>query len=133
MFNLIRNNELELQLDISGVEDHLPSIAFDIVVSWDMPYQKINFTLKECWFECEEWDRFEESISQLIEQESGSVTLKDMSENPIITFTKTHSELLTIIQSKDTLGVGEFSLRAKSFSIELTEVYNKTKQLDKWW
>ncbi|RZQ51298.1 hypothetical protein C1E23_20265 [Pseudoalteromonas phenolica] len=133
MFNLIRNNELELQLDISGVEDHLPSIAFDIVVSWDMPYQKINFTLKECWFECEEWDRFEESISQLIEQESGSVTLKDMSENPIITFTKTHSELLTIIQSKDTLRVGEFSLRAKSFSIELTEVYNKTKQLDKWW
>ncbi|MEC8327718.1 MAG: hypothetical protein VX100_16745 [Pseudomonadota bacterium] len=133
MFNLMRNNELELQLDVSGVEEHLPSIAFDIIVSWDMPYQKINFTLKECWFECEEWDQFEESISQLIEQESGSVTLKDMSENPIITFTKTHSELLTIIQSKDTLGVGEFSLSAKSFSIELTEVYNKIKRLDKWW
>lgn len=133
MFHLIRNNELELQLDVSGVEDHLPSIAFDIIVSWNMPYQKADFTAKECWFECKVWDRFEESIFQLIEQDSGSVTLRDLSENPLISFSKSGSELITVIQCKDSLGVGSFTLRTKGYATELTEIHNKIQLLDKWW
>jgi len=133
MFNLIRNNELEVQLDVTGATDRLPSVAFDIIVSWNMPFQNVNFTAKECWIECSEWDKFHDSILQLQEQESGFVTLDDLSNNPLISFTKSGIELVTEIQSKDSLGVGSFTLKSTSHSIELSEIYNKMQQLDKWW
>jgi len=133
MFHLIRNNELEIQLDVTGATDRLPSVAFDIIVSWNMPFQKVNFTAKECWIECSVWDKFQDSILELQEQDSGSITLVDLSENPLISFTKLGAELVTEIQSKDSLGVGSFTLKSTSRSIELSEIYNKMQQLDKWW
>lgn len=133
MFNLIRNNELEVQLDVTGVTDQFPSVAFDITVSWNMLFQSVNFTVKECWIEYSVWDKFHDSILQLQEQESGSVSLNDLSNNPLISFTKSGIELVTKIQSKDSLGVGSFTLKSTSCSIELSEIYNKMQQLDKWW
>jgi len=133
MFHLIRNNELEVQLDVTDTTDRLPSVAFDIIVSWNMPFQSLNFTAKECWIECSVWDEFQDSILQLQELDSGCVTLNDLSENPLISFTKSGFELVTEIQAKDSLGVGSFTLKSTSRSIELSEVYNKMQQLEKWW
>ena len=67
MFNLIRNNELEVQLDVTGATERLTSVAFDISESWNMPFQNVKFTAKEYWIECSEWDKFHGSILQLQE------------------------------------------------------------------
>jgi hypothetical protein len=133
MLNLIRNNELEVQLNVTGAADRLPSVAFDIIVSWNMPFQNVNFTAKECWIECSVWDIFHDSILQLQKQESGFVTLNDLSNNPLISFTKSDIELVTKIQSRDSLGAGSFTLKSTSRSIELSEICNKMQQFDKWW
>ena len=133
MFHLIRNNELEVHLDVSGTSDSLPSIAFDIVVSWNMPYQKVNFTVKECWIECTTFDEFYNSIDDLHTLESGSITLNDLSGNPIISFIKSGTDLVTEIQSKDSLGVGSFTLKRSGHSLELSEISNNMQQFDKWW
>ena len=133
MFYLIHNDELKLQFDVTGVEDALPSIAFDIIGSWNMPYQQVDFSLKECWFECSTWDKFQNNILLSIEQNSGCISLNDVSENPIITLTKEGNELTTVIQCKDSCELGLFKLRVSGYSIELPEIYNKMLQLDKWW
>jgi len=133
MFNLIRNNELEVELDVTDATDRLLSVAFDIIVSWNMPFQSVNLMVKKCWIECSVWDKFHDSTLKLQEQEAGVITLNDLSNNPLISFTKSGVELVTEIQSKDSLGVGSFTLKSTSCSIELPEIYNKMKQLDKWW
>ncbi|WP_044835776.1 hypothetical protein [Thalassomonas actiniarum] len=133
MFHLIRNNELEVQLDVSGVSDPLPSVAFDIAVSWNMPYQTVDFKIKECWIECTAFDKFQDGILQLQSLETGSITLNDLSGDPIISFTKSGSVLVTEIQSKDGLDIGSFTLKSTSQSIELSDILTRIQQLDKWW
>ena len=97
MFNLIRNNELEVELYVTDATDRLPSVAFDIIVSWNMPFQSVNLMVKKCWIECSVWDKFHDSILKLQEQEAGVITLNDLSNNPLISFTKSGVELVTEI------------------------------------
>ncbi|MCL1126202.1 hypothetical protein [Shewanella surugensis] len=118
---------------MSGVSDHLRSIAFDIFVKWAMSSQELNFKIKGCWFGCEEFDIFERSLSQLMTKDNGSATLFDLSHNPII-FLKTDDVVLMIeIFFLDALDKGCFKLSAKSHSIELSEIRDKLALFDKCW
>ena len=133
MFHLINNIELELTFDMVGVDDHLPSVAFDIGVYWNMPFQNAKIEIKECWFECAALNAFEDSIKNLINNESGKVVLANLSDYPILSFSKSGQEMNTEIFSKDTSGRGTLSLKVKGYSSELSGVLQKLREFEKWW
>lgn len=133
MFYLINNTDLEIAFDMSGVDDHIPSIAFDISVKWKVPSQGLSLNIKECWFDCEAFDDFERSINQLISSDDGLLVLSDLSNNPVISLKKDEAVLITEIYFKDTLDRGSFTLNTKSSSIELSEIRDKLGAFDKWW
>ncbi len=133
MFHLIHNTDLEVTFDMSGVSDHIPSIAFDIFVKWTMPSQELSLNIKECWFDCEAFDDFERSVRQLNSNDNGSITLSDLSNNPVLSFKKDGSILITEIYFQDTLDRGSFTLNTKGSSIELSEIRDKLGAFDKWW
>jgi len=85
-----------------------------------MPFQTVDLTVKKCWVECSVWDKLHDSILKLQEQESGVITLNDLGNNPLISFTKSDIGLVTEVQSKGSLGVGSFRLKSTSCSIELS-------------
>ena len=133
MFHLIRSSELEVTFDVSGVDDHLPSVAFNIGISWNMPFQKAHIDILECWFECTVVDTFHSELMDLISLDSGTVTLLDLSNNPVITFTKSGKEVITQIFAQDTSELGQISLKVKGYSTELPEVAERLGTFEKWW
>ncbi len=133
MFHLIRNSELEVTLDVSGVNDHLPSVAFNIKMAWNMPFQKAKIEILECWFECASLDVFERDIKTLIDLDAGTVTLSDLSNNPVFTFSKSGADLTTCIFARDTAELGKMSFSAKGYSAELSEMVLVLGEFEKWW
>ncbi len=133
MFYLIINNELEVYLELSGVSDHLPSVAFDIDVSWRMPFQKVNIQILECWFECSSIDTFLLDLKTLISLESGEATLLDLSHRPVICLVKSGNELITKISAQDTAELGQTQLTVYGYSAELSELTAKLSAFEKWW
>jgi hypothetical protein len=133
MFHLIHNTDLEVTFDMSGVSDHIPTVAFDIFVKWTMPSQELSLNVKECWFDCEKFDDFEGAVRQLISKDNGSIILHDLSNNPVISLTKSGEVLITEMYFQDTLDRGSFTLNTKSRSIELSEIRDKLGAFDKWW
>lgn len=133
MFHLIRNSELEVTLDVSGVDDHLPSVAFNVDISWNMPFQKASIEILECWFECSVIDAFHSELKALANLENGTTTLLDLSHNPVVTFTKSGNELITQIFSQDTSELGQITLKVKGYSTELSEITERLGVFEKWW
>ena len=133
MFHLIRNSELEVTLDISGVDDHLPSVAFNIGVSWKMPFQKASIEILECWFECSVINDFHSELKALVNLEIGTATLSDLSHNPVVIFTKSGNEVITQIFAQDMSDLGQISLKVNGYSTELSEIEERLGSFDKWW
>jgi len=133
MFHLIKNTELEVTLDVSGVDDHLPSVAFNICVLWNMPFQKANIEIIECWFECSDIDTFHSKLKELKSLENGTATLSDLSQNPVVMFTKSGNEVITQIFAQDTSGLGQISLKVNGYSTELSEIAERLGSFEKWW
>lgn len=133
MFHLIRNSELEVSLDVSGVDDHLPSVAFNVSITWKMPFQKASIEILECWFECSAIDAFYSDIKSLVNLNSGTVILSDLSHNPVFIFTKSENEVITQIFSQDTAEIGQISLKVKGYTSELTDIAEKLGAFEKWW
>jgi len=133
MFHLIRNSNLEVTFDISGADDHLPSVAFNIGIAWKMPFKKARIEITECWFECLAIDAFHSELKALMNLESGTVTLSDLSHNPIFAFAKFGNDLVTTISTQDTFELGQISLKVKGYSPELSEVAEKLGAFEKWW
>lgn len=133
MFYLLRNSDLEISLDMSGVDDHLPSVALDMDIKWQMPFQLATLYLKECWFECKQIDNFGISLLNLIEAPSGKVDLIDLSLNRILTVEKSESGIVLTAKGKDTVGKGEIQFKTKIDSADLAIITESLKKLDKWW
>jgi hypothetical protein len=133
MFHLINDSELQVTFDVSGADDHLPSIAFDITILWNMPFQKARIEMKECWFECVIFDEFESALQKLKDQKNGIATLKNMSNNPIITFTKSGQSLTKELFCQDTTDMGQITLKVNGYESELTYTLDKLKYFAKWW
>ncbi len=133
MFHLIRNSELEVTLDVSGADDHLPSVAFNVGITWKMPFQKASIEILECWFECSAIDAFHSDIKSLVSLNSGTATLSDLSHNPVFIFTKSENEVITQIFAQDTAEMGQISLKVKGYTSELTEIAEKLGAFEKWW
>ena len=98
-----------------------------------MPYQTVNFTIKECWIACTTFDKFQHDILQLQSLETGAITLNNLRGEPIISFIKSGAALVTEILSKDSLGIGSLILKSTSQALELSEILTRLQQLDKWW
>ncbi|WP_417355118.1 hypothetical protein [Gallaecimonas pentaromativorans] len=133
MFHLIRNSELEVTLDVSGVDDRLPSVAFNVGITWKMPFQKASIEILECWFECSAIDAFHSDLESLVSLNSGAATLSDLSNNPVFIFTKSENEVIAQIFAQDTAEMGQISLKVKGYSSELSEIAEKLGAFDKWW
>ena len=133
MFHLIRNTELEITLDMTGVDENVPSVAFDISIKWNMLFQKANIEINECWFDCKEFDFFESSLIALIEEEKGTISLLDLSRSPVLSLTKENLKLTAEISFQDTLGTGSFNLKTTGNAVELSEIRDKLKEFDRWW
>lgn len=133
MFHLIRDNELEVTFDIASAEDHLPSVAFNLGISWNMPFQNAKINIKECWFSCSALDEFEESLKNLIQSEEGKAILSNLSSYPILSFTKSGSKMHTELFIQDTSGLGKLSLKVDAYSSELPLVLEKLRGFEKWW
>ncbi|MFO6424726.1 hypothetical protein [Motilimonas sp. KMU-193] len=133
MFHLIRNSELEVTLDVSGVDDRLPSVAFNVGITWKMPFQKASIEILECWFECSAIDAFHSDLKSLVSLNSGAATLSDLSNNPVFIFTKSENEVIAQIFAQDTAEMGQISLKVKGYSNELSEIAEKLGAFEKWW
>ena len=133
MFHLVRNKELEITMDTSGVDDHIPSIAFDIHVALNKLYQSANIISKECWFSCEAIDTFQNQLYDLHHVTSGKVALIDLSENSIFEVTKVDSTLKILINFQDTGGVGGIHLTSSLQPTEAIEIYDCLTKFEKWW
>ncbi|WKE67102.1 hypothetical protein PVT67_07665 [Gallaecimonas kandeliae] len=133
MFHLIRNSELEVTLNVSGVDDHLPSVAFNIGVTWNMPFQKASIEILECWFECSAIDDFHSELKTLVSLENGTATLSDLSYNPVVIFTKSGNEFITQIFTQDSSDLGRISLKVNGYSTELSEIAERLGNFEKWW
>lgn len=133
MFHLIRNSALEVTLDVSGVDDHLPSVAFNIGITWCMPFQKANIEILECWFKCSAIDVFHSELKALVSLENGAATLSDLSNNPVFIFTKYGNGVVTQIFTKDTSDLGQISLKVIGYSTELPEIAERLGAFEKWW
>ncbi len=133
MFHLIRDNEVEVTFDMVGVEDHLPSVAFDIGITSSMPFQKAQIKIKECWFSCSAIDEFEKALKSLIKTEEGKVVLLNLSEYPIISFSKSGSVMITELFISDTFGLVKLSLKVDGYSSELPLILERLQGFEKWW
>jgi hypothetical protein len=133
MIELVKNTELYVTLDPVQTEGRLPSVAFDIKACFTMPSQQTTIHIKETWFEYSALNVFETGLRDLIERESGTVELRDMSEDPIISIGRNGNDAVFTLIASDTVKMGKVTLEVNGYALEIKEMFDRLQGYPKWW
>ena len=133
MFTFIKSSPLEIKFDPVLTEERLPSVAFDIIANWVMPYQQAQVTVKECWFEYSELNCFEEDLKKFMNQQIETVKLSNMSLEPIMLFGRNSGKVTFEFLAGDSAQIGTVLIKTNLYEQELADIILNIKNWDKWW
>ena len=130
---LVESPHYRLTLDPVCAEDRVPSVAFDIAVELQMPFQRATLLVKECWFSHEQLNSFEAGLLNLLSAEHGTAKLINLSEKPILQLTREGNSLRTVFSMSDTLSMAETTFTFNGYAAELDQVHRNLSSYEKWW
>jgi hypothetical protein len=130
---LCSSPELKISLDPVRLEERVPSVAFDLLVQVEMPFQQARITIKERWFTHDALNGFEDELSDLRSTESGEATLLDMSERPVLQIVRQGSEIKTVIRSSDSMKMIGTVVEVKGYAAEVAILHKQLCSYEKWW
>jgi hypothetical protein len=130
---LISDSELHLSFDPTGIEERIPSVGFDVVADFSMPFQQTTLRIKDCWFTHEALRSFENKLQALKDCDLGEAVLSNMSDFPILRIARSGEKITTTISSTDSSGIGISSLTVSGYSSEIPQMLCKLRAFEKWW
>jgi hypothetical protein len=113
MFTLIQSLNLEITFDTVAIEEHPPSVAFDVTANWKMPYQQAQIVIKECWFEYSELNQFEENLRQFVKKQNNFVKLSNMNLQSTLQFNRNNNEVIFQFEISDNFNLGTIIIRTE--------------------
>lgn len=116
-----------------GSSEHTNSVAFDIEVLLSTSFQQAKIELKEYWFFHDSLNVFQQQLASLLLETTGSATLLNMSDMPILSIERNANSILTRIQTADTKGNGKVSVEALGSFTEISDLLEKLRDYPKWW
>lgn len=131
--NLINSDELAITFDVSGVDEHLPSLAFDISVILRTSFQKAQVDTKEVWFSCSSYDQFTADLDLLLGGQQTMCMLKDLSENPVLICTKNGERYALEITAQNTVSATSINLKTVVDYAEIFTMFERLKAFEQWW
>ncbi len=125
--------ELCITLDPVRVEDHVPSIAFDVTALLEMPFQQTRLFIKERWFSHASLNEFEAELVELISMSEGFARLRDLSDRDVIVIERRQNTITTRVYSTDTTGMTSSMIEVNGYSSEIEELWSALHSYEKWW
>lgn len=133
MIEICKSRELVITLNPVEIEERVPAVSFDVVAEMNLSYQKARIEIQSCWIKYDDLNKFESQISDLIQQESGSVVLSDSKNKPILTIGREGNGINFIVEAIDTMHLGKARLEVPGHASELQEVLDRIKDYPKTW
>jgi len=125
--------ELCITLDPVRVEDHVPSIAFDVTALLVMPFQQTRLFIKERWFSHASLNKFEAELVELISMSEGFARLRDLSDRDVLVIERRQNTISTRVYSTDTTGMTSSMIEVNGYSSEIEELWSALHSYEKWW
>jgi len=133
ILELVNEPEFYLTLDPVDSDDNYPSVAFNIGASFSMPFQQSTIALKECWISHDALNKFEKELTALRDCVTGSATLQDMNDVPVVTVERNANKITTRVQASDIADMGKVILEVYGYSSEISSMLQRIKDYPKWW
>ena len=133
MIEICKSRELVITLNPVEIEERVPAVSFDVVAEMNLLYQKARIEIQSCWIKYDELNRFESELSNLIQQESGSIVLSDSKQKPILTISRDGNGINFIVEAIDTMYLGKARIEVPGNVSELQEVLDRFKNYPKAW
>ncbi|MEB3211690.1 MAG: hypothetical protein VKL39_10055 [Leptolyngbyaceae bacterium] len=133
LLTLIKDNEFQLQFDPVDAIDNPESIAFTISFTWNMPFQQHQFVIRECWFLAQSLRHFESQLKSLIQNQTGSASLQNMDDCPVLSIEMESNAAQIIFLATDTAGIGNLQFTLNTHANQIRDVYHYLHNYPKWW
>ena len=130
---LTTSPELKISLDLVRTEDRVPSVAFNLLVEVNMPFQQSRVSANECWFKHEALNRFEDQLADLRSTEGGTATLSDMSDRPVLRVIRVGNEIKTTVRTTDTMQMETTVVEVHGYASEIAVLWEQLRSYEKWW
>jgi hypothetical protein len=130
---LLDNSQVRLQFDPVDVSDNPPSVAFDVTLHWNMPFQQVTLLDRERWFEDEYLRRFESEIVAFSNRQADAACLVNMSNAPMLQIERNGSTAIIQVHAADSATLGTFTFTIKADANAIGQICASLRGYAKWW